>query len=299
MTAAGPEEGAARRVAVLGGGVMGEALVGAVLRAGVPAAGVVVAEKATARAAEVAERHGVSTTADAATAVRGADVVIVAVKPQDVAAALAAAGPDLAAGAIVVSVAAGLPLAFYEERLPAGTPVVRVMPNTPAVVGKGASGLAGGTAATREHVALARELLAATGLVVEVPEHHLDAVTAVSGSGPAYVFYLVDALAEAGVLLGLPRAQALELAVATFEGSSALLAQSGEHPVVLRERVSSPGGTTVAALRELDAHGVRAAVLAAAEAARDRSRQLAAEASGPASGAPASGSTTGGGATPR
>ncbi len=274
---------AGRRVAVLGGGVMGEALVGAVLRSGVPAGEVVVAEKAPARAAEVAERHGVRATADLAEAVLGAGVVILAVKPQDVAAALAAAGPALEPTALVISVAAGLPLAFYEERLPTGTPVVRVMPNTPAVVGKGASGLAGGSAATPEHVARARELLAPTGLVVEVGEHHLDAVTAVSGSGPAYVFYLVDALAEAGVLLGLPRAQALELAVATFEGASALLADSGEHPVVLRERVSSPGGTTVAALRELDAHGVRAAVLAAAEAARDRSREIAAEAGGGAS----------------
>lgn len=268
------------RVAVLGGGVMGEALVGAVLRAGVGASDVVVAEKAAARAREVADAHGVSTTPSVADAVAGADVVLVAVKPQDVAAALADAGPALAPGALVVTVAAGLPIAFYEARLPAGTPVVRVMPNTPAVVGKGASALAPGAAAGPDHVALARTLLAPTGLVLEVPERLLDAVTAVSGSGPAYVFYLVDALAEAGVLLGLPRAQALELAVATFEGASALLAASGEHPVVLRERVSSPGGTTVAALRELDAHGVRAAVLAAAEAARDRSRALAAEAEG-------------------
>jgi len=271
----------AGRVAVLGGGVMGEALVGAVLRAGVAPGDVVVAEKVAARAADLAERHHVATTGDAAEAVAGADVVIVAVKPQDVAATLAAVAPRLDPGALVVSVAAGLPIAFYESRLPAGTPVVRVMPNTPAVVGKGASGLAGGTAAGPEHVALAKDLLAATGLVVEVPEKHLDAVTAVSGSGPAYVFYLVDALAEAGVLLGLPRDQALRLAVATFEGASALLAESGEHPVVLRERVSSPGGTTVAALRELDAHAVRAAVLAAAEAARDRSRELAAEADAP------------------
>lgn len=268
------------RVAVLGGGVMGEALVGAVLRAGVGASDVVVAEKAAARAREVADAHGVSTTPSVADAVAGADVVLVAVKPQDVAAALADAGRALAPGALVVTVAAGLPIAFYEARLPAGTPVVRVMPNTPAVVGKGASALAPGAAASPDHVTLARTLLAPTGLVLEVPERLLDAVTAVSGSGPAYVFYLVDALAEAGVLLGLPRAQALELAVATFEGASALLAASGEHPVVLRERVSSPGGTTVAALRELDAHGVRAAVLAAAEAARDRSRALAAEAEG-------------------
>lgn len=278
MTGQAGAEVAALRVAVLGGGVMGEALVGAVLRAGVPTGSVVVAEKAQARADEVAQRHGVGTTADVAAAAQGADVVVVAVKPQDVAAALAAVGPALTPGALVVSVAAGLPIAFYEARLPAGTPVVRVMPNTPAVVGKGASGLSAGSAATAGHVATARALLAATGLVVEVGEQHLDAVTAISGSGPAYVFYLVDALAEAGVLLGLPRAQALELAVATFEGASTMLSRTGEHPVVLRERVSSPGGTTVAALRELDAHAVRAAVLAAAEAARDRSRELAAEA---------------------
>jgi pyrroline-5-carboxylate reductase len=268
------------RLAVLGGGVMGEALLGAALRAGVPAGGVVVAEKYPARAAEIADRHGVTTTADVAEAVAGADVVLVAVKPQDVAAALAAASPALEKGALVVTVAAGLPIAFYEQRLPTGTPVVRVMPNTPALVGKGASGVAPGAHATADDVALVRDLLAATGLVVEVGEHLLDAVTAISGSGPAYVFYLVDALAEAGVLLGLPRAQALQLAVTTFEGSAALLVESGDHPVVLRERVSSPGGTTVAALRELDAHAVRAAVLAAAEAARDRSRELAAEAGG-------------------
>lgn len=266
------------RVAVLGGGVMGEALAGAVLRAGVRTSDVVVAEKAPTRAREVADRLGVATTADVAEAVAGAAVVLVAVKPQDVAAALTAAAPALDADALVISVAAGLPIAFYEARLPAGTPVVRVMPNTPALVGKGASGLAGGTAAQAGHLATARELLAPTGLVLEVPERHLDAVTAVSGSGPAYVFYLVDALAEAGVLLGLPRAQALELAMATFEGAAALLVSSGEHPVVLRERVSSPGGTTVAALAELDAHGVRAAMIAAAQAARDRSRELAAEA---------------------
>lgn len=268
----------AGRVAVLGGGVMGEALAGAALRAGVASADVVVAETSAARAREVADRLGVSTTAAVVDAVRGAVVVVVAVKPQDVAAALADAAPALAPGTPVVTVAAGLPIAFYEARLPGGTPVVRVMPNTPAVVGKGASGLAAGAAAGPGHVATARELLEPTGLVVEVPEAHLDAVTAVSGSGPAYVFYLVDALAEAGVLLGLPRDQALRLATATFEGAAALLTGSGEHPVVLRERVSSPGGTTVAALRELDAHGVRAAVLAAAEAARDRSREIAAEA---------------------
>jgi pyrroline-5-carboxylate reductase len=180
-------------------------------------------------------------------------------------------------GTLVVTVAAGLPVAFYEQRLPQGTPVVRVMPNTPAVIGHGASAIAAGTHATDEHLALVERILGATGLVLRVVEKDLDAVTAISGSGPAYAFYVIDALAEAGVLLGLPRDLASRLAVATIEGAAALAQQSGEHPVVLRERVSSPGGTTVAGVRALDAHGVRAGILAAAEAARDRSRELAAE----------------------
>ena len=264
-------------VALLGGGVMGEALVVAMLRAGVPAADLVVAEKAAPRAAELAERHGVATTGSLLEAVTGADVVVIALKPKDVAAALAEVAPALTASTLVVTVAAGLPLRFYESRLPAGTPVVRAMPNTPAVIGQGASAISAGTAAGPDHVGKVSALLARTGIVLVVPERDLDAVTAISGSGPAYVFYLVDALTEAGVLLGLTRETALELAVATFRGATALLDETGEHPVILRERVSSPGGTTVAALRELDARGVRAAVIAAAATARDRSRELAAE----------------------
>lgn len=265
-------------IAVLGGGVMGEAILTAILRAGLPATDLVVSEKVQRRAADLAGRHGVRIAASTADAVAGARVVVVALKPKDVAAALAEAGPALADTVLVVTVAAGLPLGFYESRLPPGTPVVRVMPNTPAVIGQGASAMSAGAAATPDHLDVVTTLLAPTGIVLTVPERDLDAVTAISGSGPAYVFYLVDALAEAGVLLGLGRDQALELAIATFRGSAALLTESGEHPVVLRERVSSPGGTTVAALRELDAHGVRAAMIAAALAARDRSRELATEA---------------------
>lgn len=268
------------RVAVLGGGVMGEALVAAALRSGVPVDDLAVSERYAARATELAERYGVRAADGVVKVSSRADVVVIALKPGDVGGVLEQIAGALRPGTLVVSVAAGLPLSFYESRLPEGTPVVRVMPNTPAVIGQGASGISAGTAATDEHLAKAEALLAATGLVLRVPEQHLDAVTAVSGSGPAYVFYLVDALAEAGVLLGLSRAQALQLASATFRGAAALLDETGEHPVVLRERVSSPGGTTVAALRELDAHGVRAAVLAAAEAARDRSREIAAELGG-------------------
>ena len=266
------------RIAVLGGGVMGAALVTAMLRAGVPASDLVVAEQAAERAAEISARHGVRTTESLRDAVAGAGVVVIAVKPKDVGPALEELAPALADGALVVSVAAGLPLRLYESRLPPGTPVIRVMPNTPAVIGQGASAMSAGAAAGLEHLSRASALLAETGLVLTVPERDLDAVTAISGSGPAYVFYLVDALTEAGVLLGLTRETALELAIATFRGAAGLLTETGEHPVILRERVSSPGGTTVAALRELDARGVRAAVIAAATAARDRSRELAAEA---------------------
>ncbi|MCB2174223.1 MAG: pyrroline-5-carboxylate reductase [Actinomycetales bacterium] len=260
-------------VGLLGAGVMGEALLAAVLRGGTPPDAVLVAEPSAERAAAVAQRHGVRT-AEPSRVAEASDTLLVAVKPKDVPAVLAAVADHLRPGALVVSVAAGVTTAALAGPLPAGTPVVRVMPNTPAVIGKGAAAICPGEAATDEHLARVEALLAPTGLVLRVGEADMDAVTAISGSGPAYVFYLVDALAEAGVLLGLTRAQALDLARATFAGAAALLESSGEHPVVLRERVSSPGGTTVAALRELDAHGVRAAVLAAAEAARDRSREL-------------------------
>lgn len=272
--------GDAPQVAVLGGGVMGEALLGALLTAGWTPEQVEVTEHATARADELAGRYAVRTGASNVDAASRADVVLVAVKPNVVGAVLDEIASALRGGALVVSVAAGLPIAFYEQRLPAGTPVVRVMPNTPAVVGKGASAIAGGTHATEGHLVLTEKLLAATGLVVRVAEKDLDAVTAISGSGPAYAFYLVDAMAEAGVLLGLTRDLATRLAVATVEGAAALAAQSGDHPVVLRERVSSPGGTTVAAVAELDAHGVRAGVVAAARAAAERSRELGAQYAG-------------------
>jgi len=264
--------------AVLGGGVMGEALVTALLAAGWTADDVDVTERSAARAMELSGRYGVRAADPNAKAAKGAGLVLIAVKPQVVPDVLAEIAPTLRPGTLVVSVAAGIPVAVYEAALPEGTPVVRVMPNTPALVGKGASAIAPGTHATDEHLDLAERALAATGLVVRVAEKDLDAVTAISGSGPAYAFYLIDAMAEAGVLLGLTRDLATRLAVATVEGSAALAAQTGDHPVVLRERVSSPGGTTVAGVAQLDAHGVRAGVVAAARAAHDRSRELGAAA---------------------
>lgn len=271
------EQGETPQVAVLGGGVMGETLLSALLTAGWTPERVEVTESSTQRAGELAGRYGVRTGASNAQAASRADVILLAVKPNVVATVLDEIGPVLLGGALIVSVAAGLPISSYEKRLAQGTPVVRVMPNTPAVVGKGASAIAPGTNATVGHLVLVEKMLAATGLVLRVEEKDMDAVTAISGSGPAYAFYVIDAMAEAGVLLGLSREVATRLAVATVEGSAALAAQSGDHPAVLRERVSSPGGTTVAAVQVLDAHGVRAGIVAAAEAARNRSRELGAQ----------------------
>ncbi|KZM34700.1 pyrroline-5-carboxylate reductase [Oerskovia enterophila] len=264
------------RLAVLGTGVMGETVLAGALRAGWQPADVVATVRRAERAQELEGRHGVTTTTDNTAAVREAGLVVVAVKPKDVAALLAEVSPHLGEGTVVVSVVVGLSTRFYEDRLPAGTAVVRVMPNTPSVIGSGVSAVSGGAAAGDDDVTLVERLLSRTGLVVRVAEKDQNAVAALSGSGPAYVFYVVDALAEAGVLLGLTRAVALELATATVLGSARMLDETGEHPVILRERVSSPGGTTVAALRALDDGGVRAAFLTALEAARDRSEELAA-----------------------
>ena len=200
------------------------------------------------------------------------------VKPYDVPDVLEGISDALEPGALVISLAAGVEIAVLEAHLPAATPVVRVMPNTPASVGEGMSALAAGTHAVQTHLERASELLGAVGRVVVVPEKHLDAVTAVSGSGPAYVMYVAEAMIDAGVLLGLPRDIATTLVTQTLYGSAKLLRDSGTHPTVLRENVTSPGGTTAAALRTLDDFRVKAAFLAALEAARDRSQELAAAA---------------------
>jgi pyrroline-5-carboxylate reductase len=168
----------------------------------------------------------------------------------------------------------GITTSFVEQRLPAGVAVVRVMPNTPALVDQGMAAISPGSHCDTEHLSRAEALLSATGRVVQVPEQYQDAVTAISGSGPAYIFFVVEAMTEAGVLLGLPRSTSTELVVQTLYGAATMLRETGEHPTVLREQVSSPAGTTMAALRQLDDHKVRAAFLTAMEAARDRSREL-------------------------
>jgi pyrroline-5-carboxylate reductase len=262
-------------IALLGVGKLGEALLSGLLRSGLPAASVLAAERHPERAAEIAERYGVRTpTPEEATA--QADVVLLAVKPQDMRALLTDIAPHVRPETLVVSMAAGITSALVEELLPEGTHVVRVMTNTPVFVDEAMSAISAGSHATGEHLQVVEDLLSPVGKVVRVPESQQDAVTALSGSGPAYFFFLVEAMIDAGILLGLPRAVAAELIVQTAVGSARMLRESGEHPVLLREAVTSPGGTTIAAIRTMEDHGVRAALLAAIEAARDRSRELAA-----------------------
>ncbi len=262
------------RVALLGGGKMGAALVGGLLDGGYDPDDVGVAEVDPERRRDLEARFPkVRVVPSGAWAVADADVVIVAVKPGDVSAALTAALPALPRDALVLSIAAGVTIATVEAAAP-GRPVVRAMPNTPALVGLGASAIAPGATATEEHLELADRLLRAVGIVVRVEEHQLDAVTGLSGSGPAYVMLVAEALTEAGVLVGLPRAIANQLVEQTLLGAATLLAHGDDGPEALRAAVTSPGGTTAVGLRELEARGVRAAFLDAVAAAAERSREL-------------------------
>ncbi len=261
-------------VAIIGAGVMGETLLSGLIRAGRRIDDLLVGEKRRDRATELTERYGVLVVSNVDAAAK-ADTLALVVKPQDMHDVLVEIAPHVRPGQLVVSLAAGITTAFIESRLPEGVAVVRVMPNTPALVDEGMAAISRGSHCDESHLAEAESLMASTGRVLRVPERQQDAVTAVSGSGPAYLFFVVEAMIEAGVHLGLPRGTASELVVQTVVGSAKLLRETGEHPVVLRERVTSPGGTTAAAIRELEDHKVRAAFLTALEAARDRSRALA------------------------
>ena len=262
------------QIALIGAGVMGESLLSGLIRSGRHVDDIVVGEKRHERAAELRERYGVAT-ADNVEAAQKADTVVLVVKPQDMGDVLDEIAPVLRRGQLVASLAAGITTAFIEARVPEGVAVVRVMPNTPALVDEGMAAIARGSHCDEAHLLEVESLMDATGKVIRVPERQMDAVTAISGSGPAYIFFVVESMIEAGVHLGLPRSTASELVVQTVVGSAKLLRETGEHPTVLRERVTSPGGTTAAAVRELEDHKVRAAFLAAIEAARDRSRALA------------------------
>ncbi|MFN8034941.1 MAG: pyrroline-5-carboxylate reductase [Acidimicrobiia bacterium] len=261
-------------LALLGGGRMGEALLGGLLDSGFEAESIAVAEVDAERRRVLEERwKGVRVVPSAAWAVGDADVVVVAVKPGDVPGVLAGCSETLPGDTVVLSIAAGVTIATLEAAAP-GRPVVRAMPNTPALVRRGAAAIAGGTHAAEPDLQLAERVLGSVGIVVRVPESAIDAVTGLSGSGPAYVFLVAEALIESGVLVGLPRDTATALVNQTMLGAATLLAEGTEGPEALRAAVTSPGGTTAAGLRALEEHGVRAAFLDAVAAATARSREL-------------------------
>jgi pyrroline-5-carboxylate reductase len=269
---------AAQRIGFLGAGAMGEALAGGLLAAGVPREQLCAADPDAARRTAVSRALGIATGDDNAAVVRESDVVLLAVKPALVPRVLAdlrAALGDALAKPLWISIAAGVSIARIESELPRGARVVRAMPNTPALVRAGATAYAANAAATAADRALTQSLFACAGLAWEAPEEALlDAVTGLSGSGPAYVFVFLEALIDAGVRVGLPRDAAHSLAIQTVLGAAQLARDTGTDPAQLRERVSSPNGTTIAGLARLEAAGFRAALLDAVEAAARRSREL-------------------------
>jgi pyrroline-5-carboxylate reductase len=263
-----------KKIALLGGGQMGEALLGGLLDAGWQVEDLAVAEMVAERRHVLEGRFpGLRVVPSPAWAVAEAELVVVAVKPADVPPALEAAAPVLAPGTLVLSIAAGVTIATLEALVP-GHPVVRAMPNTPALVRRGAAAIAAGTHADDDHLAGAEAVLRAVGTVVRVPEPLLDAVTGLSGSGPAYVFLVAEALIEAGVHVGLPRPVSQALVTQTLLGAATLLAEGADGPEALRAGVTSPGGTTAAGVGALESRAVRAAFLEAVAAATERSREL-------------------------
>ena len=265
-----------RKVAFLGGGRMGEALVSGLIRSGGRSAGeIMVTSRREDRSRELGETYGIDSTLSNADAVAWADVLVLTVKPQDMEVLLSQIREHVSTEQLVVSFAAGIRTSFVEKHLPDGVHVVRVMSNVAVLVDEAMSVVAAGSNAEDRHLEVAEELLGYVGRVIRLKEVHLDAITATSGSGPAYFFLLAEAMIEACILLGLSRDVATELIIQTMLGSAKMLRDTGKHPVVLREMVTSPGGTTIAAIRHLEEAGVRAAFLNAIDAACRRSAELA------------------------
>jgi len=263
------------KLAVVGVGAMGRALTRALVERGVFAPGdVVVSDVDEAKRISAAEL-GVRAVADNSEAAYGAETVLLAVKPDTVGRVLDEMRPVLDASQLFVSIAAGVTINFIESHLPEGSPVVRVMPNTPALVGAGASAFALGKSSQPEHAGKVSDMLSAVGIAIEVPEKLLDAVTGLSGSGPAYVYIIIEALSDAGVSVGLPRAVSKALAAQTVLGAATMVIETGEDTGKLRDAVTSPGGTTIAGIAELERSGLRAAIINAVQAATRRSKELA------------------------
>jgi pyrroline-5-carboxylate reductase len=263
-----------KRIAFLGGGNMAEALIRGLLRGTSRPDLIVATGKRKERLEALSTSYGIRTLTDNVAAARDAEVVVLSVKPQALDKLLMQIAPAIDPKKLVISVAAGVPIATIERRLGAGARIVRSMPNTPALVGEGATAIAAGEHATPEDVQLATDLFRAVGTCTQVEEALLDAVTGLSGSGPAYVFLIIEALSDAGVKVGLPRYTALALAAQTVLGSAKLLLETKAHPGHLKDQVTSPGGTAIAGLHTLEAGGLRTTLINAVEAATRRSKEL-------------------------
>ncbi len=266
------------KLGLIGCGKMGDALLGGVIKAGLvqPADTSVCDAYAPATEAIQKKHPGLVVEKDGASVAKAAQVVILAVKPKDMAALLQKCGSSTSEGPLFISIAAGVTLAQMQGWLGEKARIIRVMPNTPALLGSGYAAFARGSSATDEDAKTASDLFGAVGLVDEVPENLLDAITGLSGSGPAYIFSIIEALADGGVLMGLPRATAMRAAAQTVLGASRMVIETGDHPASLRDAVTSPGGTTIAGLEQLEAHGLRNALIQAVRKATEKSKALAA-----------------------
>lgn len=263
------------RIAFIGGGNMTEALVAGLLKAGLAAPGDILAtDILPERRQYIEKRYGIKTGADNRAAASWGEVLVLSVEPQILDGVLAKIRPALKQGQLVVSVAAGYPIARVAEKGSAVAHIVRAMPSTPSWVGAGVTALALGPGVTQEQTKKARMLFESVGLVVMVEERLMDAVTGLSGSGPAYVYLIIEALADGGVKAGLSRQAAQLLAAQTVLGAARMVVESGEHPASLKDRVASPGGTTIAGLQKLEEGKLRATLMAAVEAAVKRSKEL-------------------------
>jgi pyrroline-5-carboxylate reductase len=265
----------AQSIGFLGTGNMAEALIKGLIGSGVvEATQIHGSDPRKERCAEMKERYAIHATTHNEDVVRHAEIVVLSVKPQILPKVLDEIAPHLKPSALVISIAAGTPLAAIERRLPPGTRVIRTMPNTPALVGAGATAIAAGSHAKEADVEATQRIFDAVGMTVVIDESQLDAVTGLSGSGPAYVFLIIEALSDAGVKMGLSRYNAQALAAQTLLGSAKLLIETHEHPGRLKDMVTSPGGTAIAGLHTLEAGGLRTTLINAVEAATNRSREL-------------------------
>lgn len=268
-----------KKIAVLGAGHIGQALIGGMLKGKLATAkNITATRRDPARRAEIKDKFGVNVTDDNAKAAKGADVIVLAVKPQAATRLLDQISSVVTKEQLVISVMAGIKTHLISGKLGAGVPVVRAMPNTPALIDEGATGISGGEGVSAAQMKLARHIFEAVGIVEELPEYLQDAVTGVSGSGPVYVYMIIEAMTDGGVKMGIPRPVAARLAAKTVLGAAKLVLDSGKHPALLKDDVTTPGGTAIAAIHELESKGLRTVLMDAIATATRRSKELSGEA---------------------